>query len=391
MSGLITVSQPDFGPAEIAAVQAVLTSRWVGMGPRTAEFEARLAERLQVRHVVATSSCTAALHLALSGLERDERNEIIVPSLTFAATIQAIVMSGYDPVFAEVNPETMNLNCEDAARLVTAKTRAIVPVHFGGLPCESEILRQLAADAGIDIVSDGAHAFGATFRGAPLAQRETATCYSFSSNKNITCGEGGAVATNSDALAGRLRETRFLGIDQHTWQRRSKEKPWEYTVRGEGFRYHMSDINAAIGLAQLERLEDFRRRRRELAAAYDAQLADLPGILSVERDLDHTIPHLYVARITEGFRDALYSSLSADRIICGVHYIPNHLQPAFKEFTRPMPVTEELVGQVISLPLHTQMSLDQVESIASRVGAFLRGVHGRTCRVGTAVPVEVDQ
>ncbi len=372
MPPLITVSQPDFGPLESAAVQAVLSSHWVGMGPKTAEFEARLAERLQVRHMVATSSCTAALHLALAALERDQRDEIIVPSLTFAATVQAILLAGYKPVFAEASPETMNLECEDAARLITRKTRAILPVHFGGLPCDSEYLRQIAADAEIDVVSDSAHAFGSTFHGESLAQRETATCFSFSANKNISCGEGGAVATRSDTLAERLKRMRFLGINQHTWERRSKEKPWEYTVTGTGFRYHMSDINAAIGLAQLERLDSFARKRRELSAAYDNQLAGLPGILPVKRDLKHTIPHLYIMRVTKSLRDGLYSSLAADGIICGVHYVPNHLQPAFKIFTRRMRVTEELANQVISLPLHTQLDLIQVERIVARVADFLR-------------------
>ncbi len=385
MPDLITVSQPDFGQSESAAVQAVLASQWVGMGPKTATFETILAKRLQARHVIATSSCTAALHLALAALERDGRNEIIVPSLTFAATIQAIVLAGYIPVFADVDWETLTLDCEDTASLLTPKTRAILPVHFAGYPCESMALRRLALDAGIEIVSDSAHAFGATLQGAPLGHQETATCFSFSANKNISCGEGGAVATESDTMAARLRELRFLGISQHTWERRTKERPWEYTVGGIGYRYHMSDINAAIGLAQLERLDDFARKRREIAAAYDSQLAGLPGILHVKRDLEHTIPHLYSIRVTHGLRDALYGSLRADGIICGVHYVPNHLQPAFLEFNRPLPVTEELAGQVISLPLHTRLDSSQIERVIAGVTNFLRQAHAGAPRQPTRV------
>ncbi len=371
---MINVSQPDFGPSETVAVQAVLTSHWVGMGPKTAAFEAELAEHLGARHVIATSSCTAALHLTLAALERDSRNEIIVPSLTFAATVQAIVMAGYTPVFAEVKPDTLTMDCEDAARLINRRTRAILPVHFAGYPCDLKQLDRLARHAGVEIISDSAHAFGSTFHGKPLGQFGTATCFSFSANKNITCGEGGAVATRSAALAARLKQLRFLGISHHTWERRTRNKPWQYAVDGPGFRYHMSDLNAAIGLAQLERLGDFTRTRREIAAAYDSRLADLPWTLPVQRDLAHTIPNLYVIRVTHGLRDALYAGLRADGIICGVHYIPNHQQRAFREFTRPLPVTEELAGQIISLPLHTRLNADQVRQITTRVCDFLRHV-----------------
>jgi perosamine synthetase len=369
---MINVAQPDFGLSESAAVQAVLASHWVGMGPQTTTFEAALTKHLGVRHVIAMSSCTAALHSTLAALERDGRKEIIVPSLTFAATVQAIMMADYTPVFAEVNPETLTIDCEDAARLINRRTRAILPVHFAGYPCDMEQLDRLACHAGVEVVSDGAHAFGCAFHGKSVGQYGTATCFSFSANKNITCGEGGAVATSSDALAARLKKLRFLGISHHTWERRTRSKPWLYAVDGRGFRYHMSDLNAAIGLAQLKRLGDFTRTRRAIAAAYDARLADLPWTLPIQRDLEQTIPQLYVMRVTHGLRDALYACLRADGIVCGVHYVPNHLQRAFREFTRPLPVTEELADQIISLPLHTRLSADQVRQITVRVSDFLR-------------------
>ena len=315
MIEVVNVSQPDFGRPEAAAVQAVLASHWVGMGPKTAAFEAALAQRIGVRHVIATSSCTAAMHLALAALDPDSRNEIIVPSLTFVATIQAILLAGYQPVFTEVRPDTLTVDCEDAARLLNHRTRAILPVHYAGQPCDMNQLRRLAVRAGIEIIADGAHAFGSTFHGIPLGRQGTATCFSFSSNKNISCGEGGAVATPSATMAARLKKLRFLGISHHTWERRTQAKPWHYTVTGPGFRYHMSDINAAIGLAQLERLEEFARKRRQIAAAYDAGLDGLPWLLPVKRNLRHTIPHLYVLRVTNGLRDALYTSLRAKGIV----------------------------------------------------------------------------
>ena len=366
------MSQPDFGPSEAAAVEAVMASHWVGMGPKTAAFEAALALRLGVRHVIATSSCTAALHLALTALEPDSRKEIVVPSLTFVATIQAIRLAGYTPVFADVDPQTLTIDCGDVARLLSRKTRAILPVHFAGYPCDMGQLQLLADHAGLEIISDGAHAFGSTIEGAPLGRQGTATCFSFSANKNISCGEGGAVATQSDALAARLKSLRFLGISHHTWERRHQAKPWRYSVAGPGFRYHLSDINAAIGLAQLERLDDFARTRRRIAAAYDARLDGLPFTRPVKRDLQQTIPQLYVMRVTHGLRDALYASLRADGIVCGVHYVPNHQQPAFRKFTRALPVTEKLADEIISLPLHTQLDSSQIGQVIAKVSDFLR-------------------
>ncbi|MFO1513804.1 MAG: DegT/DnrJ/EryC1/StrS family aminotransferase [Verrucomicrobiota bacterium] len=375
---MILVSQPDFGPTETAAAQKVLESQWVGMGPQTEKFEAALASYLGVSHVVATNSCTAALHLAMASLLDDGRNEVIVPSLTFAATIQAVLMAGYKPVFAEVEPATLNLDCEDVAELLGPQTRAILPVHFAGQPCELERLRQLAEPFGVDVVADAAHAFGSTYGGAAIGAQGTATCFSFSSNKNISSGEGGALTTGSDDLAARARELRFLGINQHTWARRNQEKPWHYAVTGPGFRYHMSDINAAIGLAQLNRLNEFARRRREIAATYDAALRDLPWTVPVQRNLAQTIPNLYVLRVTHGLRDTLHAAMRTAGIGCGVHYVPNHQQPAFRDFARPLPVTEQLAAEVISLPLHTRLSPDQVEHIVAEVSRFLK--HARPAR-----------
>jgi dTDP-4-amino-4,6-dideoxygalactose transaminase len=234
-------------------------------------------------------------------------------------------------------------------------------------------LCNLAGEAGVEIVADGAHAFGSTIGGTPIGPQGTATCFSFSANKNITCGEGGAIATQSDALAFRLKKLRCLGISRHTWERRTDNRPWEYCVDGPGFRYHMSDINAAIGLAQLKRFTAFARTRRELAASYDAGLDGLPGLLPIQRDLEHTVPHLYVLRIRRGLRNGLYMRLRAAGIVCGVHYVPNHLQPAFKKFARALPVTEELAGELISLPLHTRLDLAQVDEIVAKIREFLRG------------------
>lgn len=368
---MINVSQPVLGAREAAAVQSVLSSLWVGMGPKVEAFESALAKHLGVRHVVAVSSGTAALHLALAALKRDERDQVIVPSLTFAATVQAVLMAGYTPVFAEVDRRDLNIAADDVAGLITRRTRAILPVHLAGCPCRLAELGQLADESGAALVEDAAHAFGSRYQGRPVGQHGDAVCFSFSANKNITCAEGGAVATNSGELAARVRTRRFLGLTQHTWERRGEEQPWRYAVTDRGYRYHMSDIHAAIGLVQLQRFDDFARKRREIARRYDAALRDLPRTVILQRDWDLVVPNLYVLRVTHGLRDALYAHLREAGIMCGVHYAPNHLQPAFRVYTRSMPVTEGLAGEVLTLPLHPMLTAEQVSEIAARVRGFL--------------------
>ena len=178
-------------------------------------------------------------------------------------------------------------------------------------------------------------------------------------------------ARDSGELAARVRTRRFLGLTQHTWERRGEEQPWRYAVTDRGYRYHMSDIHAAIGLVQLQRFDDFARKRREIARRYDAALRDLPRTVILQRDWDLVVPNLYVLRVTHGLRDALYAHLREAGIICGVHYAPNHLQPAFRVYTRSMPVTEGLAGEVLTLPLHPMLTAEQVSEIAARVRGFL--------------------
>jgi perosamine synthetase len=334
-------------------------------------FESALATFLGVRHVVAVSSGTAALHLALAGLDRDERDQVIVPSLTFAATVQAVLLAGYTPVFAEVNERDLNIDSKDVAGLISRRTRAILPVHLAGCPCDLAKLSRLAGDAGVALIEDAAHAFGSRFQGRPVGQHGAAVCFSFSANKNISCAEGGAVATNSTELAERIRRQRFLGITRHTWDRRNQEQPWHYLVTDRGFRYHMSDINAAIGLVQLQRFSEFARKRRQIAVSYDAGVRDLSRTVLLQRDWSSIVPNLYILRIKDGLRDTLHARLREAGIQCGVHYVPNHLQPAFRAHTRPMPVTESLADEVISLPLHPTLTETQVNFIIAQVRGVL--------------------
>ncbi|MHC4948783.1 MAG: DegT/DnrJ/EryC1/StrS family aminotransferase [Planctomycetota bacterium] len=369
----IPAFRPCVGAEELAAVQRVFESRWLGMGEETRRFELAIKRLLGVEHVVATSKGTSALHLALDALDLEPGSGVLVPSLTFVATIQAIRHAGLRPIFCEVRPDDLNLDVPDAVARRTEDTRAVMPVHFAGEPCDIDGLR-VALGPGPTIVEDAAHAFGSSRAGRPVGTLGDLTCFSFDAIKNVTCGEGGAVATDRADLDERIRRRRCLGIDREGWIRQQTDRNWQYAVMGHGYRFHMSDINAAIGLAQLEKMEVFRRRRLAIAARYDAAFAAVAELRPLRRTADTTFPFAYVVRVLDGRRDALTNTLRERGIGTMVQFIPNHLQPAFAEYRTPLPVTERLFEEIVSLPFHVEMSDDEVEEVAGRVCGFF----GRT-------------
>jgi perosamine synthetase len=368
----IPVQRPCLGPEELQAVQRVFESRWLGLGAITQEFERELQTFLGVRHVIAVSSGTAALHVALDVLDLKPGDEVLVPTLTFVATTQAIVQAGATPVFCDVEESTFNLDVRDAAARVTPRTRAIVPVHFGGTACNMDAIHRLAADARLKVVEDAAHAFGSTYGGRKIGTLSDLTCFSFDPIKNITCGEGGAVATNDQELADRIAPRRVLGITRDTWSRLQAAKPWSYDVAGPGYRYHMSNINAAIGLEQLKRFDAFRRRRQAIARRYDEAFASMPGLIRRDQRLDETCPFFYVVRIPDERRDALMDHLKADGIATGVHYIPNHLHQAFAHGRTTLATAERLGREILTLPLFYEMTDEQLEHVVGSVHRFFR-------------------
>ncbi len=354
-------------------MRIVLESRWLGMGRMVAEFESRVADVAGTRHAVAVTSGTAALHLAVAALDLEPGDEVVVPSLTFLSCPLAIMATGAVPVFCEVEPTTANLDLTHVATLLTSRTRAVMPVHYAGFPCRLDELAALAAEHELRIVEDAAHAFGSSYRGRPIGSFGYLTCFSFDPVKNITCAEGGAIATDDDQVAEALRLRRNLGVGRDSWGRRSAEQPWLYEAVVPGMRHHMSDVNAAIGLAQLGRFDELRARKRALLHRYRAGLSEVPGIRCLEGDIADTFPFLCAARVADGRRDALLDALAEQGIQAWVHFVPNHLQPAFAAYSRPLPATEELFGELVSLPLHAELTDADVDRVVDAVGAFLEG------------------
>jgi len=370
---VIKVSQGSLGDEELAAVREAFAYGYFGHAGKVVEFEAALRQYLGVEQVVATNTGTSALHLALEGLGIGEGDEVIVPSLTFVACFQAIKMAGALPIACDVDPETLLLDLRDVESRITSRTRAIMPVHYGGSSCDMTALRQLADRHDVFLVEDAAHAFGSTWRGQRVGTRGDIACFSFDSIKNITCGEGGAIACHDADLAERLRRKRTLGIDRSAAPTPDGAPPsWQFEVATGGFRYHMSNINAAIGLVQLARLDGFLARRREICRQYDHAFADIAGVITRPVNYDEVAPHVYVVRVTDGRRDALMRHLKESGIETGINYVPNHLHPYFRQAGRPLPETERAFAEILTLPLHYGLTSSDVEEVIKRVREFFR-------------------
>jgi len=377
MNRFLPTHRPALGADELSAVAVVFESGWLGPGTSTTAFEQELQKSLDVPHVVAVSSGTAALHLALDALDLPAASGVLVPSLTFVATVQAILAAGLRPIFCEVDPHTMQLDLDDALHRLSAARRlghrvsAVMPVHFGGTAGNLEELVALAAQHGLSVVEDAAHAFGSSRNGRALGTFGVAGCFSFDPIKNITCGEGGAIATRQDELAARVRRSRALGISSDGWSRHTGATSWMYSVDGRGWRAHLPNMNAAIGLAQLARLPEFRARRQSIVAHYDAALAGLDTITRVTRPQADVCPFTYTIRVHDGRRDQLVAHLRAEGIGTSVEYIPNHLQPAFQAFHTSLPVTERLFGEILSLPLYPGLTDGDVTRVVETAMAHL--------------------
>jgi len=364
---LLPTARPSVGDDEAAAVAEVLASGWLGSGPKSRAFEEALAEVLGVEHVVVVANGTAAIHVALEAFGLGAGDEVIVPSLTFAACVQAILATGARPVFAEIERDTVCIDVDDAAARVTSRTKAIVPVHYGGRPCNLDALTEI----GPLVISDAAHAFGSTYRGRPVATYGDASTFSFDPIKTITCGEGGAVALHDADIAQRIRRLRVLGIDTEGYARANAQRFHGQVVVDHGFRYHLSDINAAIGLEQLKKYEWLRDRRRAILARYQEALREVDGVALLDADPAEVVPFHFVLRVLRD-RDGVLAALREGGIAAGVHYPPNHLQPAFAEFEEgPLPVTEEVGNQILTLPLFPDLSDEQVDFVCETLVAAL--------------------
>jgi perosamine synthetase len=369
---MIPIQRPSTGPEELEEIRKVLETGWLGMGSPVFEFENQLAAYLGTDHVVAVNTGTTALHIALDAFGVGPGDEVIVPSLTFCASAQAITATGAAPVFCDVEADTLNVDVRDVENRITARTKAVMPVHYCGTACDMKGLLRLREKHGFLLIEDAAHAFGSAYQGRKIGTFGDATCFSFDPIKNITCGEGGAVAVSDRMVADKMRLKRNLGISKDTWNRYKEGRPWFYEVTSQGYRYHMSNINAAIGLAQLRKLDRFVSRKRDIVARYNESFRELPNMSLLDWNLVETAPFMYILRIIDGRRDALIDHLASKGVGSGVHYIPNHIQPFFATHACELPVTEKIWKEIITLPLHCEMTDEDVEKVIGAVRDYFR-------------------
>lgn len=366
----IRLSRSVVGEDEIAAVSAVIRAGYLGMGEEVRRFEEDIQAIVgQDRHVVCVATGTAALHLAAACLDLGPGDEVLVPTITYVASFQAIAATGATPVACDVHPQTLAIDLDDAAGRITPATRAIMSVHYASDPGERVAINAFAKAHGLRVIEDAAHSFGGTFAGAPVGSDGDIQCFSFDGIKNITAGEGGAVVTGDAALAARLRDARLLGVEKDTEQRYAGKRSWDFDVKHVGFRYHMSNIMAAIGRAQLRRLPEFAAHRRALALRYVQALAGNNLVRPLALDHARNLPHIFVVRVGNGARDALRDTLLEQGIESGIHYKPNHLLTLFYD-GQPRPVAEAAYAEILTLPLHAALTDAEQDRVVAAINAF---------------------
>jgi len=372
----IPFARPEFDAAELRAVGEVLSSGWVTQGPAVARFEELFAARVGARYAVATSSCTTALHLALVLAGVQPGDEVICPSYSFIATANAILYAGATPVFADIERDTWNIDPEDASRRVSARTKAILPVHQVGLPADLDRLAHLEA-RGISIVEDAACGIGSTYRGRPIGSHSNLVCFSFHPRKTISTGEGGMLTTHDPAFAERARRLRSHGASVSALSRHEAKGIVFEEYRELGFNYRMSDVQAAIGIAQLPKLEGLLARRRAIADRYDAAFRPLREVQVPARPpyAGHAFQSygLILTSACHHDRNDLLRALVDRGISCRRGIPPIHLEPLYLNRYGPasLPVTEEVASRSIFLPMYSSLAEADQERVIDAVTGLL--------------------
>jgi len=368
--------RPSVGEEEVEAVSEVLRSGWLTTGVKTAEFERRFADYLGVRHAVAVSSGTAALHLSLEAVDLMPGDEVLVPTTTFTATAEAVTYTGARPVLVDIDPQTMNLDPEDAERKLTPRTRAIIPVHLGGQPAGMAAIHALARSRGLRVVEDAAHALPAWHEGRRVGTLSELTAFSFYATKTLTTGEGGMVTTDNDDYASRLRWMRLHGIEQNRSDGPAMGKSWSYKVSHRGFKYNLTDLQSAIGIAQLARCDAMHRARLRIAQRYSDCFASSEALETPRCQPDcESSWHLYILRLRlEDLsigRDRFIEELDQRGVSASVHFIPLHLQPWYQEQlgyeVGDFPVAEAQYQRCLSLPIYPGMTEDEIGHVIESV------------------------
>jgi dTDP-4-amino-4,6-dideoxygalactose transaminase len=362
----IRLSKSVVGEEEMQALARAIEAGYLGMGSEVQLFEEEIRQFLGTPHdVICVNTGTAALHLALQALGIGPGDEVLAPSLTYVATFQAISATGAKAVACDVCLERAFIDLDDAAKRLSPRSKAIVAVHYASSSEGMESVRDFAAHHQLRVIEDAAHSFGCVRGQERIGAAGDITCFSFDGIKNITSGEGGAVVTGDPEVARRIKDARLLGVEKDTDKRYAGQRSWTFDVTEQGWRYHMSNLMAAVGREQLKKLHGFAAIRRDRAQAYADALRGLPGLSLLDIDYTQLVPHIFPIRILAGKRDRVVEALIAVDIECGVHYQPNHLLSYYRS-GYVLPNTERLHSELLSLPLHPDLSeTDQARVIGT--------------------------
>jgi dTDP-4-amino-4,6-dideoxygalactose transaminase len=374
----LVFGKPMIGEEEIREVVDTLRSGWIGFGPKSLRFEEEFAGYVRAERVVSMNSATAALHLALLASGVGPGDEVVTTSLTFCATANVVIHCGARPVFVDVDEATQNIDPERIARAITPRTKALLVVHMTGWPCDMDAITEIAERHGIPVIEDAAHATESWYRARKVGSMSRFTAFSFYATKNMTTGEGGALAVNDTAAWDRVRALRLHGLDKDAWKRYSPGGFLPYEVVEPGFKYNMTDLQASLGLHQLARLEDNLRVRQAIWRAYDDAFGGLDEVVVPQaQDTAHTrhARHLYTLRLVPGAlgcdRNQFVQALGAENIGSGIHFVPVHLHQWYRDHLGhrrgDFPVAEAIGDTTVSLPLSPAMTMADTRDVIEAV------------------------
>lgn len=365
----IPVFKPQCTQEELKEIEKVLKSGWWGLGPKTKEFEEKFAEYIGVKYAVALNSATAALHLALTIADVINK-EVITTPLTFISTNHAILYNQGLPVFADIQPDTLNIDPSSIKKLVTQKTKAVICVHYAGHPCDMDEIKAITKNHKLILIEDSAHACGAEYKNKKIGTFGDMACFSFQAVKNLATGDGGMLVTNSKSIYERLLKLRWLGINRDTWSREKKHHyAWQYDVDELGYKYHLNDILSAIGLAQLRRLEKMNRRRQDIFNMYNKAFVNKEWIKTpiCKKDVKPSY-HAYVIKCPA--RNDLNNFLQKVGISTGVHYYPNNMYKMYRRFNGDTPICNQIWSQLLTLPVYPDLKNAEVNLIIKEIKRF---------------------
>jgi len=364
------------GEEEAQALNEVIRSGWLTMGPKTFEFEKEFAKYVGAEHAVAVSTGTAGIHLSLEAGGVRAGDEVLLPTTTFTATAEAVTYLAARPVLVDIDPVTMNIDPEDASRKITQKTKAIMPVHIAGQPCDMDEIDSLAGKHHLRIIEDAAHALPSEYKGKRVGQISEFTCFSFYATKTLTTGEGGMVTTDNSEAADRMRLMRLHGIERDAWKRYRADGSWFYEVLEAGFKYNLTDLQSAIGLVQLAKCDAMRQAREAIAGCYSDAFSSLEELVIPEVRQDRTTSwHLYILRLRLDLlskdRNRFIEALHRRGVACSVHFIPLHLQPYYRTAygyqPGDFPHAEREYHSCLSLPIYPSMTDIEINHVITAV------------------------